>query len=160
MVDIWLFKYDVVVFSAASDVTVLMDAAVASIAVCIPVADADRIDATDAIATTRALFSTWRPVLSNPFAEVNDDFTASMDVVNEVSEPMRFAYSVESVVFNAESVAVRDVEALPSSVPTAAIDATRTLISLARVVASVPFVAVKAASTPANEEDTDAMDAL
>ena len=83
-----------------------------------------------------------------------------MDVENEVIDPMRFADSVESVVFNAESVAVRDVEALPSSVPTAAIDAARTFISLARVVASVPFVAVKAASTPANEEDTDAMDAL
>ena len=99
-------------------------------------------------------------MLSKLFAEVNAEFAAPMDVENEVIDPMRFADSVESVVFNAESVAARDVEAFPSSVPTAAIDATRTLISLVRVVASVPFVAVKAASTPANEEDTDAMDAL
>jgi hypothetical protein len=64
------------------------------------------------------------------------------------------------VVFNAASVAASDVEALSSIVLTAATDAIRMAISLARVVESMPFTVVNAVATPANELDTDTMDAL
>jgi len=129
--DIWVLKYAVVVFSAASDDTAAMEAVVAVIAVCMAATDADRTDATDVTAVARAPFSAEMFAFITLCTDASDVVAVLRDVENVTSDTARATSSAEIAVLSAVSAAASDVDAVAKASPTAVTDAARTLVSVA-----------------------------
>ena len=152
---IWVLKYSVVVFSAASDETAVMESVVAVIAVCMAANDADRTDATDVMAVARASVSAEMFALITLCTDASDEVAVLRDVENVTSDTARAINSVEIAVFNAASAAASDVDAIAKSSPTAVIDAARMLVSVASAAAVALFADGTANSTVESVVDND-----
>jgi len=124
-----------------------MESVVAVIAVCMAETDADKTDATDVMAVSRASVSAEMLAFITLCTDASDEVAVLRDVENVTSDTAWATNSVEIAVFNAVSAAASDTDAVVKASPTAITDAARMLVSVASAAAVALFADGTADST-------------